>query len=313
MSATRDHLTKIEASIAKFDGGRLRKLAETMVRDGDCKEPERLLLDLDGMNWGQLIEDYQTRADDYSTVPFDPEGNKFRVYPGGVTIWSGYPGAGKTTLLRQCVCHFLRSGQGVFFASLEEDPQDVLVRLVQTSVGTTLPTREDGEAFGRKFGGLVRVWGVIGIAKHRKIIGAVQQLAAQGMKHAFIDSLMCLDIDNDDYEGQRQFANLLAATARAHKIHIHLVAHPRKAISSTQEPDLNDVAGAREIAGIADNVVFVRRGERDDDGGVRVPMRIAIKKQRHGTGMLCEITGDFHRDYRQFHVGNRVGPIPYLA
>lgn len=311
MGLVDQHIARVEASVAKFDGGRLRKLAETMVREGDMKEPERVLLNLDGMDWGQLIDDYAARADHYSTAPFD-DGGKFRLYPGGVTIWSGYPGAGKTTLLRQLVCHLLRDGHGVFFASLEEDPQDVLVRLVQSAAGTTSPTRTHGEWFGRTYGGKLRVWGVIGIAKHRKIIGAVQQLAAQGMTHAFVDSLMCLDIDNDDYEGQRQFANLLAATARAHKIHIHLVAHPRKAISSTQEPDLNDVAGAREIAGIADNVIFVRRGVRDDDGGVRVPMRIAIKKQRHGTGMLCEIVGDFHRDYRQFHIGDRIGPIRYL-
>jgi RecA-family ATPase len=312
MGLVDSHIARVEASVAKFDAGRLRKLAETMVREGDMQEPERLLLDLDGMNWGQLIEDYRSRVDNYCTAPFDPEGAKFRLYPGGVTIWSGYPGAGKTTLLRQLVCHLMRDGHGVFFASLEEDPQDVLVRLVQTAAGLLLPTREQGEAFGKTYGSKIRVWGVIGIAKHRKIIGAIQQLAAQGMTHAFIDSLMCLDINNDDYEGQRQFANLLAATARAQKIHIHLVAHPRKAISSTQEPDLNDVAGAREIAGIADNVVFIRRGSRDDDQGVRVPMRVAIKKQRHGTGMLCEIEGDFHRDYRQFHIGERVGPIRYL-
>jgi hypothetical protein len=312
MGLVDNHMARVEASVAKFDAGRLRKLAETMVRDGDMKEPERLLLDIDGMDWGQLVDDYRKRADDYCTVPFDPFGEKFRLYPGGYTIWSGFPGAGKTTLIRQTVCHLMRAGHGVFFASLEEDPQDVLVRLVQTAVGTTLPTREHGEIFGRTYGGKIRVWGVIGIAKHRKIVGAIQQLAEQGMTHAFVDSLMCLDIDNNDWEAQRQLANLLAATARAHKIHIHLVAHPRKPVQGNQEIDLSDVAGAREIGGVADNVVFVRRGERDDDGGVRVPMRIAIKKQRHGSGMLCEIAGDFHRDYRQFHVGERVGPIRYL-
>ena len=312
MGLVDSHIARVESSVAKFDGGRLRKLAETMIRDGEMKEPERVLLDLDGMNWGQLIDDYRNRVDDYCTVPFDPEGDKFRLYPGGVTIWSGYPGAGKTTLIRQTVCHLMRAGQGVFFASLEEDPQDVLVRLVQSACGTVMPTREQGEAFGRTYGSKIKVWGIIGIAKHRKIVGAIQQLADQGMKHAFIDSLMCLDINNNDWELQRQFANLLAATARAHKIHIHLVAHPRKPSQGNQEIDLSDVAGAREIGGVADNVIFVRRGDRPDDGGARVPMLIAIKKQRHGSGRLGEISGDFHRDYRQFHVGERVGPIPYL-
>ena len=44
-------------------------------------------------------------------------------------------------------------------------------------------------------------------------------------------------------------------------MHIYLVAHPRKLISSGQAPDLNDVAGAREIGGLADNVLFVRRAK----------------------------------------------------
>jgi twinkle protein len=201
----------------------------------------------------------------------------------------------------------------VFFASLEEDPQDLLVRLVQTAAGKANPTAADGEWFGFAYAERLRVWGVIGIARHRKLIGTIQELAKQGVTHAIIDSLMCLDIDNDDYEAQRQFANLLSATARASKIHIHLVAHPRKAISSNQEPDLNDVAGAREIGGIADNVVFVRRDtSKPDFGGDTVGMKISIRKQRHGTGMLGEVTGFFRRDLKQFQHGEFLPATRYL-
>lgn len=300
MGLVDNHIRRVEASVAKFDSGNLRKIARVMVTDGELHEPERVLLNVAEMDWGQLIEDFGKKNQSFSTAPFDPQGFRFRLFPGGVTVWSGYPGAGKTTLLRQLVCHLLKAGEHVFVASLEEDPQDVLVRLIQTAVGSEFPSRNHAEFFGCYYDKRLKVWGVIGIAKHRQIVGAIQNLAKEGVTHAVIDSLMCLDIDNDDYERQRQFANLLAATARANKIHIHLVAHPRKTISTNQEPDLNDVAGAREIAGIADNVVFVRRGERADDSGPIVPMRIAVKKQRHGSGMLGDIVGYFRRDLRQF-------------
>jgi twinkle protein len=313
MSIASDHMARIDASIAKFDGGRLRKLAGVMVtKPSELHEPERVLLDVATLDWGNLVTSFAQKDAKFCTAPFDVEGVRFRLYPGGVTIWSGYPGTGKTTLLRQLVCHLLKAGQGVFFASLEEDPEDLLVRLVQTAAGTPTPTPAQGEWFGFAYAERLRVWGVIGIARHRKILGTIQDLAKQGITHCIIDSLMCLDIDNDDYEAQRQFANLLSATARASKIHIHLVAHPRKAISSNQEPDLNDVAGAREIGGIADNVVFVRRGSRADDGGPIVPMCVSIKKQRHGSGMLGDITGCFRRDLKQFHSHEFGAVIRYL-
>ena len=96
-------------------------------------------------------------------------------------------------------------------------------------------------------------------------------------------------------------------------IHIHLVAHPRKLISAEQDLDINDVAGAREIAGLADNVIFVRR--KRDEGIVREasPMLISIRKQRHGTGYLGDIQGWFQRQLRQFHLNEfAVMPTRYL-
>lgn len=310
---TARRLEAVDAAASKFDGGRLRNLAGMMVTNREpAPAPERVLLDVAAMNWGELLAAYGAKARNFSTTPFDHEGRKFRLFPGGVTIWSGYPGAGKTTLLRQLVCHLLNGGQGVFFASLEEDPQDLLVRLVQVAAGTETPTADQAEWFGFAYGERLKVWGVIGIAKHKQIVAAIQRLAGEGIKHAVIDSLMCLDIDNDDFEAQRQFANLLAATARAHKIHVHLVAHPRKAISTDQAPDLNDVAGARELSGIADNVVFVRRKSGGDDGSNAVPMRVVIRKQRHGTGFLGDIDGVFRRDLRQIHLDEWGQAIRYL-
>lgn len=267
-------------------------------------EPDDALLDLAELDGKQLLLDHAQRHARFGTAPFDPAGDHFRMYAGGVTIWSGFPGAGKTTLLRQLICQLLRKGSSVFLASLEENPQDVLVRLAGTAAGAELPNAHQMQWFIDAYASRFRLWGMIGLAQHRKLLAVARKLADEfSVRHVVIDSLMCMDIANDDFEAQRKFANLVAATARSANVHIHLVAHPRKLISADQEPDINDVAGARELGGIADNVVFVRRAKEVSDPTSSVtPMCIAIKKQRHGNGVLKDVKGWYHRNYRQFHM-----------
>lgn len=284
----------------------------------DAETPTRVLLDLTKQDAATILAGYNERKANYATAPFDPNGDKIRFYKGGVTIWSGYPGHGKTTILRQLACHLLHQGRGVFFASLEEDPEDLVIRLAGVAFGTDEPTAQQLQWFLDWYEPTLRVWGVIGIARHKQILGVIEMLAqpriianraepgagyteGPGVTHAIIDSLMCLDVTNDDFEGQRRFANLMAATARTSGVHIHLVAHPRKAISSDQEPDLNDVAGAREIGGIADNVLFVRRGKATNGPMTdATPMQIMVRKQRYHTGACEEIGGWLNRRLKQF-------------
>lgn len=283
----------------------------------DISEPQRILIPLGKQDAGKMLGAFNERKSQYATAPFDPLGDKIRFYRGGITIWSGYPGAGKTTILRQLCCHLLYAGKSVFFASLEEDPEDLIIRLAGVAFGTDTPTQHQLQWFLDYYADTLRIWGVIGIARHKQILGVIDMLSqpdiipikaepgggykeGPGVTHAIIDSLMCLDVSNDDFEGQRKFATLLAATARATGVHIHLVAHPRKAVSADQEPDINDIAGAREIGGIADNVLFVRRGKAQTIMGDCTPMQVMVRKQRYHTGACEEINGLLNRRLKQF-------------
>lgn len=309
----------MDDSIARIDAYRARKVGEMLVSgevNGNFLAEPDSLIDIGGFDGRQLVDEYEAFEAKYATAPFDPQGNLLRFFPGGVTIWSGYPGAGKTTILRQFICHTLYRGSSVFMISLEENPKFVPVRLAATAAGCAKPTAHQMQWFIDAYQKRFKLWGRIGIAQHLKILALVRELAAGGIRHVIIDSLMCLDISNDDTESQRKFANLLANTARASNVHIHLVAHPRKLQSSEQELDLNDVAGAREIGGIADNVIFIRR-TKTKDGYVQnaeaTPMCISIRKQRHFNGAIGDSEGWYQRRLKQFSKEQFVdGPVRYL-
>jgi len=284
------------------------------VRECVREVPEVMLHDPCDADVRQLREEYHARQAAYDTAPFDPAGEKFRMYPGGVTIWSGYPGTGKTTLLRQLACHLLHRKRGVFIASLEERPDDALMRIMQTAAGSMTPSEHAMQWFLDAYADRLRFWGMIGLAKTEQILGAMNASAKIGIRHTIIDSLTCLDVGASDWDGQRGLANHLASLARATGMHVHLVAHPRKPNAKQEGPDLSDVAGSSDLSRLADNVVFVRRfGDEPQRFEDAAPMLVTVRKQRHGTGMCGDIQGWFHRAHRQYKPSQWWdGPTRYL-
>lgn len=287
------------------------RLSRMLVTEaGDFHEPREVLFDLARSNAKDLLQSYTKSRESYCTSPFDPDGHKIKFYRKGYTIWSGYPGAGKTTALRQMVCHLLNRKERVFVASLEEHPADVIVQLAGVAFGAEMPTEHQLQWFIDYYADSLKVWGVTGIASHKEIFGTIQKLAKAGqITQAYIDSLMCLDINSQDFEGHRKFANLMNAMTIESDIHLHLVAHPRKTVSVDQEPDLNDVAGGADYARLAHNVAFVRRGKGLPHDEQLSPMLIAIRKQRYGSGFIGDVTGWFNRRLRQYK-GDQFDSVP---
>jgi twinkle protein len=290
--------------------------------------PEREVFDMANVEASNLLNAYRKRQSSFSTAPIDPTGAALRFFPGGFTIWSGFPGAGKTTLLRQLACHLMRatderdpySGAGMFVCSMEEPPEDVLIRHAQVACASEDLSEHALQCCADVWANKLCVWNYRPIeadAEHQKVLAAIRVLAREkGIRHAIIDSMMCLDVPSNDMEAQRQFAGALARTCQASGAHVHLVAHPRKPQQKGMPLELSDVAGSADLGRKADNVLFVKRDfdtESQSSFGPCTRMKIQVAKQRYGTGFIGEIDGWFHRKFRQFVLQpSQEAPTRYL-
>lgn len=265
--------------------------------------PEADLLDLEKLDIPHVRTEYIARQKNYDTAPFDPDGRAVRFFPGGYTIWSGQPGAGKTTLLRQLACHLMKRDRKVMVASLEEKQIDVFYRHAMVALATEDPSQAGLEWCVFQWADRLRLWNSTELpAPHQKLFAGIRVMAARGVRHAIVDSLMCLDVAEGDWEGQRMFVISLLRTLQASNVHIHLVAHPNKILTADQEPDMNHVGGSSSLIRLADNILFVRRakGESLSSNVDVTPMRLDLLKQRHGTGRNGRLDGWFHRKHKQF-------------
>ena len=122
---------------------------------------------------------------------------------------------------------------------------------------------------------------------------------------------MMLDVDSQDFEGQRKFAALLSATVQAKKVHVILVAHPKKQMSADQDPSTDDVCGSSNLVNLTYNAWFIRRGPEQPETSV-TQMELHNLKART-FGKLGTVTGCFYYQQRQFHLDAYAqGPTRYL-
>lgn len=308
MSKTAESADKADllAKARKTAGIYVTKLAK-----GADDSPEKIIYDAGERTAAEMIAAYTAKMSKYDTVPLDPAGNIIRLYSGEWTIISGYTGTGKTTLLRQTVCHLLKAGKNVFVATLEANPEHYIIELAATAAGVEMPNETQLQSFLDLYGPQLKLWGLIGVAEHRKILATIRDLATAGLDYAVLDSLMMLDVDSDDFEGQRKFAALLTATVQTTNTHVILVAHPKKPIDAERDPSVQDVAGSGHIGNMSYNVHFIRKGPDQPESDINL-MELWCLKQRNRP-KLGTITGCFYKDQRQFHLdAMQNGPTHYL-
>lgn len=307
-------MSKNEESAAKADLiARARNTAQIYVtkESKGTDDTPKMIYDAGERSAAEMLKAYRLKMENFDTIPLDPAGDLVRLYRGEWTIISGYTGTGKTTWLRQVVCHLLKAGKNVFVATLEASPEHYLIELAATAAGVEVPSDAQLQCFLDTYGAQIKLWGLIGVAEHKKILASVRDLATAGLDYAIIDSLMMLDVDSDDFEAQRKFAALLSATVQTSNAHVMLVAHPKKPIDPDRDPTVQDVAGSGHLGNLSYNVHFVRKGPEQPDTDI-TQMELHCLKNRTW-GKLGTIVGCFFRSQRQFHLNaNEQQPTFYL-
>jgi len=245
-------------------------------------------------------------------------GDGLRFRDGETTLWTGTSGHGKSTLLSQLCLEYAAKGERVAVASMEMPIHQQIKKLAyqyHCSSTPTLKMVEETAAFLRGRYYPLDVYGMVSVNKLLELMEyAVRRY---NCRHIVIDSLMKLDVSGDDYDAQRVAMNLITTFAAEHKIHAHVVAHPRKGESDRKAVGLLDVKGSGDLINQPDNVVVVWRNKvkeqaisagRDGNGP---DCRAIIEKQR-STGELPEVDLFFDRSSQQFiRYGNQ--PIKWAS
>ena len=113
--------------------------------------------------------------------------------------------------------------------------------------------------------------------------------------------------ENDFYRQQSKFTQALATFAKRHKVHMHLVVHPRKSQGGSKKEANNetadDVSGSGDITNRADNVFFLTMhsvSSTGADGGTPVQKPLLKILKNRNFGARGEIWLDFDKKSRRY-------------
>lgn len=192
--------------------------------------------------------------------------------PGEVTVWAGFNGSGKSMLQGQVLATFAQNDkQKICIASMEMKPAKTLARIQRQVFGHMTPTKDQVSMFMRQTDGLMWLYDQQGTVQAARMIAVIKHCAeVLKIQHIAIDSLMKCVRGTDDYNGQKDFIDMLTVCARDYNIHIHVVAHLKKGEGDERMPTRMDISGHASISDLVDNVILVWRNkkkERDNDAG----------------------------------------------
>lgn len=198
-------------------------------------------------------------------LPWSKTHDHLRFRGGEVTLWQGINGHGKSQLLGQACIGFASQNERVCVASFEMKPVSTLKRMLRQWAMNDRPSEKSVDDMMIWANGRFWLYDQLGTV-HPEMIYAVIRYCADKLKikHVVVDSLMKCVKGEDDYNGQKNFVDVLTGLARDYDIHIHLVHHVRKGENEEKVPGKFDGKGSGAISDQVDQVLTVWRNKKKE-------------------------------------------------
>lgn len=238
----------------------------------------------------------------------------FRFRPHEVTIWTGFNGHKKSMVLGFVCLGLISQDRKICIASPEMHPVKTLKRMLKQFAGVAEPISKERDEFIQFAANHLWLYDQSGTLKAQKLLSIIRYCADKlKINHFVIDSLMKCGINEDDLNKQKWFVDELATAAKDTGLHIHLVAHQRKAMTDELKPGSKyGVAGSANITNLADNVINVFESQKEDRTWDNL---IYVEKQRNYEGEsnpqpkymfnFCSRSLQFKEDEREVTRGPR--------
>lgn len=194
--------------------------------------------------------------------PWGKAKGKILFRPDELSVWTGINGHGKSQFVGQVILHAMSQGARVCIASLELKPQRLLTRLARQAGAIIKPSIEYIQAIHQWYDDKLWIFDLVGTAKSKRLLDVFLYARQRYNIDVFvIDSLMKLDIAEDDYKAQKALMEQLCDFKNQHACHIHIIVHPRKSADESQPPGKLDNKGTGAISDLADNCFAVWRNK----------------------------------------------------
>ena len=195
---------------------------------------------------------------------------------GCITIWTGFTNAGKTTVMTMLAKKTIDQGERVFFFNGEQTKEDFKNNLyIQSSESRDLISkqfrkscvfdifvkREKATELEKKYGNKIYIYNNEAPRDINTLLYAMEELRrSQKIRIFFLDNFMQIDMKNENvFQEQTETMEKLRMFAINKKVHIHLVAHPRKIERFQTRLTLYDIAGSSNIVNKAYNIISILR------------------------------------------------------
>jgi len=212
-----------------------------------------------------ILEFNPTEDEQGFTTPWN-KCSTLRFRPGELTIVGGVNGHGKSEGVGHLTLAAIDQGLKACVASMEFKPQRWLQRLVRQASGVDCPTDHYISKIMAWLGQSLWVFDVSTTAKCEVMLQVFQYARQRyGINLFVIDNLSKLDINQDDYNKQRDFVDKLTDFAKEHDVHVMLVCHLRKTENDSKPGGKFDVLGGGAITNLADTVLIWWRNRKKEE------------------------------------------------